>query len=73
MADMIRRRKPVSTQFRVDPEFEREMRELAKLRYFKGLENKEPKASEMTRLLRRTDSWKNALSELKTKPRKENL
>jgi len=58
---------------RADVEFIKDMRELAKFRYFKKLEKKEPTFSEMTRLLRRTDGWKQAGFELKTKPRKENL
>lgn len=62
-----------SVPFRSDCEFVKEMRELAKLRYVKNLELKEPTDSEMTRLLRRTDSWKNLVQELKIKPRKENI
>ena len=58
---------------RTDPEFIREMKELAKFRYFKNLEKKEPSLAEMTRLLRRTDAWKQGIIELKTKPRKENI
>ena len=58
---------------RADPEFVKEMKELAKFRYFKNLERQEPKFPEMTRLLRRTDAWKQAILELKTKPRRENL
>lgn len=58
--------------FRSDPSFVKEMKELAKFRYFKNLEKKEPTAAEMTRLLMRTDSWKKALFELRTKPRREN-
>lgn len=57
---------------RSDPQFIKQMRELAKFRYFKNLEKKEPTDAEMTRLLMRTDSWKNAIFELKTKPRREN-
>ncbi len=56
---------------RVDPEFIKEMKELAKFRYFKNLEKKEPKFPDMTKLIRRTDSWKNVIFELKTKPRGE--
>ena len=66
-------RKIISKVSRVDPEFEKEMRELAKFRYMKNLEKQEPKLSEMTRLLRRTDAWKQGIFELKTKPRKEDL
>ena len=66
-------RKIVSKVSRVDPEFEKEMRELAKFRYMKNLERKEPKLSDMTRLLRRTDAWKQGIFELKTKPRREDI
>ena len=59
----------ISKVGRTDPEFVKEMKELAKFRYMKNLENKEPSNSEMTRLLRKTDAWKNVLWELKTKPR----
>lgn len=65
--------KKISDNQRVDVEFKKEMIGLAKFRYFKNLESKEPTFSEMTRLLRRTDGWKQSESELKTKPRKENL
>jgi len=58
---------------RADTGFIKEMKELAKLRYFKNLEKKEPSISEMTRLLTRTNAWKQAGFELKTKPRKEDL
>ena len=57
---------------RSDPNFVKEMRELAKFRYFKNLEKKEPTDAEMTRLLMRTDAWKGAQFELKNKPRREN-
>ena len=66
-------RKRLSIVSRIDPEFEKEMRELAKFRYFKNLEKTEPKISEMTRLLRKTDAWKQGIFELKTKPRREEL
>ena len=59
----------ISKVGRTDPEFVKEMKELAKFRYMKNLENKEPSNSEMTRLLRKTDAWKNVVWELKTKPR----
>lgn len=58
---------------RVDTDFLKEMRELAKMRYLKNLEKEEPAFPEMTRLLRRTDGWNQVLFELKTKPRKENV
>jgi len=65
-------KKVISKIGRTDPEFVREMRELAKFRYMKNLEKKEPSLSEMTRLLRRTNAWKIASLELKTKPRGDN-
>lgn len=58
---------------RVDPEFIKEMKELAKFRYLKNLEKREPSTSEMTRLLRRTQAWKQAQVELKFKKRKEDI
>ena len=67
--------KPIKTRrsdiTRTDPDFIKEMKELAKFRYLKNLEKKEPSAAEMTRLLRRTDAWKLAQFELRTKPRRE--
>ena len=57
---------------RNDPNFLKEMKELAKFRYFKNLEKKEPTAAEMTKLIRRTNAWKQVVFELKTKPRGEN-
>ena len=59
----------ISKVSRNDPDFIKEMKELAKFRYFKNLEKKEPSNSEMTRLIRKTDAWKNVVWELKTKPR----
>lgn len=74
MVDMRKIKKKNRTLgMRSDPDFLKEMRELAKFRYFKELEKRQPTDAEMTRLLRRTESWKKALFELKTKPRKENL
>lgn len=58
---------------RADPEFIKEMRELAKFRYLKNLEKKEPSLAEMTRLLKRTEGWKMSEIELRKKPRRENL
>jgi len=58
---------------RSDPDFVKEMKELAKLRYFKNLEKREPSFSEMTRLVRRTPGWQQVIFDLKTKPRKENV
>jgi hypothetical protein len=58
---------------RVDPDFIKEIKELAKFRYLKNLEKKEPSTSEMTRLLRKTHAWQQAQTELRIKPRKEDL
>lgn len=69
----IRNKKGKTILVRSDPEFVKEMRELAKLRYFKELEKKQPTDAEMTRLVRRTNSWKTLINELKIKPRRENL
>ena len=70
MANMNNKNK--TKPFRSDPSFVKEIRELAKFRYFKNLEKKQPTDAEMTRLIMRTNSWKNAAFELKTKPRREN-
>jgi hypothetical protein len=61
------------TTQKVDSDFAKIMREAAKERYIKNLEKKEPKLTEMTRLLMRTQAFKTAIFELKTKPRKEDL
>ena len=58
---------------RNNPDFIKEMKELAKFRYLKNLENKEPSLQDMQKLLMRTNSWKSSIFELKTKPRRENL
>lgn len=58
---------------KVDADFEKELRALAKERYMKNLEKQEPKLPEMTRLLRKTQGYKQSIFELKTKPRKEDL
>ena len=57
---------------RLEPEFVREMKELAKMRYFKNLAKKEPSLAEMAALLRRTQGWQMCKEELKTKPKREN-
>ncbi|MHA1880878.1 MAG: hypothetical protein ACTSYG_10830 [Candidatus Heimdallarchaeota archaeon] len=57
---------------RIDPDFIKEMKELAKMRYFKNLAKREPSFSEMTTLLRRTQGWSISKEELKTKPKREN-
>jgi hypothetical protein len=61
---------------RIDPDFERELREAMKIRLDKGLAKFNPKAlslREATTLLRRTSVWNQGLEELKTKPKKESL
>lgn len=66
-------RKKKSEIVRVDPDFIKEMRELSKFRYFKNLEKRQPSDAEMTRLLRRTEAWKQAQLELRFKPRREDI
>jgi hypothetical protein len=61
------------TTIKVDSNFAKEMKEAAKMRYFKNLAKKEPSSPEMTRLLMRTPEYKNALSKLKSLPKKEDL
>lgn len=56
---------------RVDEDFVKDMRTLAKMRYFKNLAKKEPSLKEMTALLRRTQGWGISTEELKNKPKKE--
>jgi hypothetical protein len=59
---------------RIDSDFEREMREIARIRLEKNLANLKPKElsiSEMTRLLRRTNGYRLSLEELKTKPKRQ--
>lgn len=65
--------KRIYTTQKIDLDFAKEMREIGKLRYMKGLEKKEPKLTEMTRLLRRTPSYQQSLIDLKVKPRKEDI
>jgi len=72
MANFDKNKKKTQPE-RVDPEFRKEMRDLAKFRYMRNLERKEPSFSEMTRLLRRTQSWKGVEQELRTKPKREDL
>jgi len=61
---------------RLDKEFEKDMREAARMRLVRGLAKANPKEisiAEMTRLLRRTPSYQLSLEDLKTKPKRENL
>ena len=69
---MAKKNKPVG---RLDPEFEKEMREIARIRLTKGLAKINPRElslAEMTRLLRRTNGYKISLKELKLKPKRRN-
>lgn len=58
---------------RINKDFEKEMKDLAKFRYMKNLEKKEPSFPEMTDLVRRTQAWNQVKFELQTKKRKEDL
>ena len=58
---------------KIDVDFTKEMRELAKFRYFQNLAKKEPSLPEMTRLVRRSPYWKNVIFDLRTKPKKEDV
>ena len=69
MAD--RNKSKTYTTEKIDVDFKREMKELAKFRYFKNLAKKEPSLPEMTRLLRRTDGYKTSIFELKTKTKRD--
>ena len=58
---------------RIDSEFEKEMRQVARIRLEKNLAKLNPRdlsLAEMTRLLRRTNGYKISLEELKSKPKK---
>jgi hypothetical protein len=68
--------KKLSKIQRIDLDFEKDMREIAKIRLNKGLAKFHPSeisVPEMTKLLRRTQGYQLSLNELKTKPKKENL
>lgn len=61
---------------RVDPDFDIDMRGIAKIRLEKGLAKLNPRElslSEMTRLLRRTQGYRASLEELRFKPKKETI
>jgi len=65
-----------SRPHRIDPEFEKDMNEIKKIRLEKGLADLKPtelSMREMTRLLRRTQGYKISLEELKNKPKREKL
>lgn len=69
------RRKNTKPQ-RIDAEFERDMKEVAKVRLNKGLAKlnvRDLSMSEMTKLLRRTQGYQISMNELKNKPKRENL
>ena len=58
---------------RLDPKFVNDMRSVTRVRIMKGLANpmkrEEISMREMTELLTRTNSYKKALEELRTKPK----
>lgn len=61
---------------RIDTDFERDMKEMAKVRLLKGLANFKPQElsmAEMTKLLRRTQGYQISLNELRNSPKKENM
>jgi len=65
-----------SANIRVDPEFAIDMKRIAKIRLNLGLAKLNPhelSSSEMTKLLRRTNGYKQSIEELKTKPKRENI
>ena len=62
-----------TSPIRVDLNFAKEMKNIAKIRLDKGLAKFNPRelsTAEMTRLLRRTQGYGISLEELKTKPKK---
>lgn len=68
--------KEISKMGRMDSNFQRDMKEIAKIRLQKGLakfNQKDMGTAEMTRLLRRTQGFRLSLEELKTKPKRENI
>ena len=71
MANMNKRKRTVVG--RSDSDFVKEMKDLAKFRYMKNLENTEPSLAEMQRLLGRTEGMKISREELMKKPRRENI
>jgi len=59
---------------RIDPDFDLDMKLIAKERLNKGLAALKPQdlsLAEMTRLLRRTNGYQISLQELKVKPKKK--
>lgn len=64
--------KRIAPPQRIDPDFEKEMRQIARIRLEKNLAKLNPRdlsLAEMTRLLRRTDGYRMSLEELKIKPK----
>ena len=57
---------------KIDKEFAKDMKELARFRYVNKLSKKLPSMPKMTNLWRRTDGYKQSYFELKTKSEKEN-
>lgn len=58
---------------RVDPDWAKEGQEIMRTRVAKGLANfkqKDTGMAEFTRLMRRTNSWRGVVEELKTKPKR---
>lgn len=68
--------KEKTTIMRADPNFHKDMKETAKIRFQRGLarfNQRDLGTAEMTKLLRRTQGFKMSLEELKVKPKKENV
>jgi len=58
---------------RIDPDFEKDLKEIAKIRLLKGLakfDRSEISIREITRLMRRAPSYSNLTKELKTLPKR---
>lgn len=61
---------------RIDADFERDMKQIAKIRLDKGLAKfnmRDLSIAEQTKLLRRTEGYRKSLDELKVKPKREYL
>lgn len=68
--------KKISPNIRVDPTFAQTMKELAELRFRRGLarmDKEELSSREMTRLLTKTTGFRQSIEEMKVKPKRENL
>ena len=68
MADFNKIRNRTKPQ-RIDQDTIKEMKELAKFRYMKNLDRKELSFPDMFKIVRRTNSWRGVVFELKTKRR----